>query len=103
MITLIYTKNDAEHFEEGIRRAEAALALHPGKCISLRFSSEHVLLRILAEVRKGNLRTDELTIIDQEGNVIAEVDVKGQFICPWPDDLFEASFYLTFGREHEWK
>ena len=73
--------------------------------------SEHLILRLLRRIReteKGTapadrqLRTDELGIyyLKQE-NVSStasriDVDVKGEFIQPWPDDFFEIDFYERF-------
>jgi hypothetical protein len=51
-------------------------------------------LRICKGVRKGELRTDEVQIFCGEREI--NLDIKGDFIEPWPDDLFEAAFYLIF-------
>jgi predicted ATPase len=73
--------------------------------------SEHLILRLLRRIREtgtGNaptnrqLRTDDLSIyyLEQKGGMSRErridVDVKGEFIQPWPDDFFEIDFYERF-------
>ncbi len=73
--------------------------------------SEHLILRLLRRIReteKGTappdrqLRTDELAIYylkKENGSSTAsriDVDVKGEFIQPWPDDFFEIDFYERF-------
>lgn len=73
--------------------------------------SEHLILRLLRRIReteKGTappdrqLRTDELGIYylkQENGSTTAsriDVDVKGEFIQPWPDDFFEIDFYERF-------
>ena len=73
--------------------------------------SEHLILRLLRRIReteKGtappdrHLRTDELGIYylkQENGSSTAsriDVDVKGEFIQPWPDDFFEIDFYERF-------
>jgi|688.fasta_scaffold29438_2 hypothetical protein len=73
--------------------------------------SEHLILRLLRRIRETevnkaptdrSLRTDELAIYylrQEDGSSRAleiEVDVKGEFIQPWPDDFFEIDFYERF-------
>jgi hypothetical protein len=73
--------------------------------------SEHLILRLLRRIRETEagkasenrqLRTDELGIyyLKQEGGTTREsridVDVKGEFIQPWPDDFFEVDFFERF-------
>ena len=73
--------------------------------------SEHLILRLLRRIReteKGTveqhlkLRTDDLAIyyLRQEEDcskaIRIDVDVKGEFIQPWPDDFFEIDFYERF-------
>jgi energy-coupling factor transporter ATP-binding protein EcfA2 len=73
--------------------------------------SEHLILRLLRRIReteKGTvpagrqLRTDDLAVyyIRQEDGCSMirriDVDVKGEFIQPWPDDFFEIDFYERF-------
>ena len=73
--------------------------------------SEHLILRLLRRIRETEvnkapadrtLRTDELAIYylkQEDGATRAleiEVDVKGEFIQPWPDDFFEIDFYERF-------
>ena len=73
--------------------------------------SEHLILRLLRRVRETEagkapvgreLRTDDLGIyyLKQEYGTTCElridVDVKGEFIQPWPDDFFEIDFYERF-------
>ncbi len=73
--------------------------------------SEHLILRLLRRIRETEvnkapadrtLRTDDLAIyyLKQEDGVTRaleiDVDVKGEFIQPWPDDFFEIDFYERF-------
>ncbi|MBL8889751.1 MAG: AAA family ATPase [Planctomycetaceae bacterium] len=73
--------------------------------------SEHLILRLLRRIRETEvnkapadrtLRTDELAIyyLKQENGTSdaleIEVDVKGEFIQPWPDDFFDIDFYERF-------
>lgn len=73
--------------------------------------SEHLILRLLRRIRETEagkapenrqLRTDDLGIyyLKQEGGTTRvsriEVDVKGEFIQPWPDDFFEIDFFERF-------
>lgn len=73
--------------------------------------SEHLILRLLRRIRETEkrtapldreLRTDELGIYylkQENGSTTAsriDVDVKGEFIQPWPDDFFEIDFFERF-------
>ncbi len=73
--------------------------------------SEHLILRLLRRIRETEsqtapihrqLRTNELAIyyLKQDGGSTKEtridVDVKGEFIQPWPDDFFEIDFKERF-------
>ncbi len=73
--------------------------------------SEHLILRLLRRIRETEvnkapadrtLRTDDLAIYylkQEDGSSRAlqiDVDVKGEFIQPWPDDFFEIDFYERF-------
>jgi predicted ATPase len=73
--------------------------------------SEHLILRLLRRIRETEqqkapanrqLRTHDLAIyyLKQENGTSSEtridVDVKGEFIQPWPDDFFEIDFYERF-------
>jgi len=73
--------------------------------------SEHLILRLLRRIRETEvnkapanrtLRTDDLAIYylkQEDGTSRAleiEVDVKGEFIQPWPDDFFDIDFYERF-------
>ena len=73
--------------------------------------SEHLILRLLRRIRETELnkapsgrtlRTDDLAIyyLRQEGGASSaqqiDVDVKGEFIQPWPDDFFEIDFIERF-------
>lgn len=78
--------------------------------------SEHLILRLLRRIRETEvnkapaertLRTDDLAIYylkQEDGSSRAleiEVDVKGEFIQPWPDDFFEIDFYERFKTGEE--
>lgn len=73
--------------------------------------SEHLILRLLRRIRETEqqkapanrqLRTHDLAIyyLKQENGTSTEtqidVDVKGEFIQPWPDDFFEIDFFERF-------
>lgn len=73
--------------------------------------SEHLILRLCRRVRETEiakvskdlkLRTDDLAIYvvkQQDGATTfnkIDVDVRGEFIQPWPDDFFEIDFYERF-------
>lgn len=73
--------------------------------------SEHLILRLLRRIRETEkdkappnrtLRTDDIAIYylkQTEGTSQAlqiDVDVKGEFIQPWPDDFFDIDFYERF-------
>lgn len=73
--------------------------------------SEHLILRLLRRIRETEegtapadrqLRTNELGICylkQESGSTTAsriDVDVKGEFIQPWPDDFFEIDFFERF-------
>jgi hypothetical protein len=97
MIIVYYEEYPCEHFKKEIAKAERDLKDHklvPG--IVRMTGSEHYILRLLQAVRNGDLRTDELQLFCNDVQV--DVDVKGEFIQPWPDELFEAAFYLRFDK-----
>jgi hypothetical protein len=87
-------------------------AIHKNKHrFILETHSEHLILRLLRRVRETEvneapnnrtLRTGDLAIYylkQEEGSsraVQIDVDVKGEFIQPWPDDFFEIDFYERF-------
>ena len=90
----------------------AATRQHPRRhLIIIETHSEHLILRLLRRIRETEvnkapadrkLRTDDLAIYylkQEDGSSRAleiEVDVKGEFIQPWPDDFFEIDFYERF-------
>lgn len=90
----------------------AATRQHPRRhFIIIETHSEHLILRLQRRIREtevnkapadGKLRTDDLAIYylkQEDGSSRAleiEVDVKGEFIQPWPDDFFEIDFYERF-------
>lgn len=94
MIKIVYGEFACEHFRNEIKKAENDIANHSGSVIVRNTGSEHYILRIMKGVRIGELRTDDIHI-EACGRTVY-VDVKGDFIQPWPDDLFEADFYLRF-------
>lgn len=80
-------------------------------CFIIETHSEHLILRLLRRIRETEvnkapagrtLRTDDLAIYymkHEDGSSRAlqiDVDVKGEFIQPWPDDFFEIDFYERF-------
>ena len=90
----------------------AATRQHPRRhFIIIETHSEHLILRLQRRIREtevnkapadGKLRTDDLAIYylkQEDGSSRAlgiDVDVKGEFIQPWPDDFFEIDFYERF-------
>ena len=62
--------------------------------------SEIVIRFFCREVRLGRMKADELEIVyypDQSKDPIyISVDNKGDFLVPWPDNLFDEDFYLLF-------
>lgn len=97
MIIVFYNEYDCSHFSKEILKAEQDLERHKldGEIMRLT-GSEHYILRILQAVRNGELRTDEIQLFCKDVKI--DVDVKGEFIQPWPDELFEADFNLRFDR-----
>lgn len=64
---------------------------------TLYWSHELTILRICQAVRCGGIKTNDIRIHAENGEVV-DVDVKGQFIQPWPTDLFELAFYCQFTK-----
>ena len=93
----------------GFGSAKKAMSLADGlitKLVSYRntgykevfsWSHELTITRICQAVRSGVIRTDEIEIHAEDGSKI-DVDIKGQFIQPWPTDLFELSFHCQFTK-----
>jgi hypothetical protein len=97
MITVYYDEFQCDHFKQEIAKAECDIRNHRRVAdISRLTGSEHYILRLLQAVRSGDLRTDEFQLFCKDVKI--DVDVKGGFIQPWPDDLFEAAFNLRFDR-----
>jgi hypothetical protein len=97
MLVVYYDEFQCDHFKREIAKAETDLANHKAVDNLIRLTgSEHYILRLLQAVRNGDLRTDELQLFCKDVQI--DVDVKGEFIQPWPDDLFEAAFYLRFDK-----
>ena len=94
MIVVHYGDYDCYHFTREILKAEQDIEDHKKLDIRRLTGSEHYILRLLQAVRNGELRTDELQLFCKEVKI--DVDVKGEFIQPWPDELFDAAFYLRF-------
>jgi len=63
----------------------------------LYWSHELTILRLCQAVRCGRIKTNDIRIHAENGDVVA-VDVNGSFITPWPTDLFELSFYCQFTK-----
>jgi hypothetical protein len=97
MINVNYGEFNCEYFRKEILNAENDLAVHKISDVVRNTGSEHYILRLLKAVREGKLRTDEISI--QACGRKIDIDIKGEFIQPWPDDLFEADFYLRFDIE----
>lgn len=97
MIVVYYDEFQCDHFKREIAKAESDIDNHRSVGeIDRLTGSEHYILRLLKAVRDGELRTDEIQLFCKDVKI--DVDVKGEFIQPWPDDLFESDFYLRFDR-----
>ncbi len=96
MITLFYDEYPCDHYKKEIAKADRDLENHHIGPVHRLTGSEHYILRILQAVRCGILRTDEIKLYCY-GKPI-DIDVKGEFIQPWPDELFDADFHLRFGK-----
>jgi len=87
----------------GDRKHQVLLELH----------SEHLILRLLRRIRETaegkphrGLAIDERDIAiyyaksdeGRTGFIKIDVDKRGDFIQPWPDDFFEIDFYERFGN-----
>ena len=74
--------------------------------------SEHLILRIMRRIREtGEGKPHSgISITGQDVGVYyasveqgqaclrkIDIDVKGEFVQPWPDDFFEIDFYERFG------
>lgn len=75
--------------------------------------SEHLILRILRRIRETNEEKPHNAVsitgadvavfyVSMEGDRTRlrkiDIDKKGDFVQPWPDDFFEIDFYERFGR-----
>lgn len=95
MITVYYGEYPCEHFKAEIAKADADIDSHLAVGELIRSTgSGHYIQRLQQAVRCGLLRTDDLTLYCNDTRV--DIDVKGQFVQPWLDELFEAAFYLIF-------
>ncbi len=61
------------------------------------WSHELTILRICQAVRCGRIKTNDVRIHAENGEVVS-LDVDGHFIQPWPTDLFELAFYCQFTK-----
>ena len=82
--------------------------------------SEHLILRLQRRIREATRRREgELAVEDEpvradvtdahfgvyyvsrkDGRTVVEempLDLKGEFVIPWPDDFFEIDFHERFG------
>ena len=79
--------------------------------VILETHSEHLILRLLRRIRESasgkqpadlGIATHDLAIwyLAQEPDGLKarriRIDIKGEFIDPWPDDFFEVDFYERF-------
>lgn len=75
--------------------------------------SEHLILRLQRRIRETSqglnpegrkLTNDEIAVYyisQEEGQTRVrriDIDMKGEFVQPWPDDFFEIDFYERFGH-----
>jgi hypothetical protein len=82
-----------------------------GHTVLLELHSEHLILRLLRRIRETSLSTPHRAIPINEcdiaiyyarrkdgctGFLKIDVDKRGDFIQPWPDDFFEIDFYERF-------
>jgi len=90
-------------------------ATEGGKLFILETHSEHLILRIQRRIRETlegksggeySLSAKDVAIYyfnpRSEGAKFERIDIdrKGEFIQPWPDDFFEIDFYERFGHAH---
>jgi hypothetical protein len=95
MIVIHYDELPCDHYKVEIKRADFDITQHEEIGDIQRLTgSEHYILRILQAIRSGVLRTDDIVLYCQD--TLMEVGIKGEFLSPWPTDLFEADFYLRF-------
>jgi hypothetical protein len=95
MIKIRYGEYDCLHFKQEIAEADRDIQDHERiGVISRETGSEHYILRIQQAVRSGLISGDQVKIQCLDRQI--DLDIKGDFIQPWPDDLFEAAFYLRF-------
>jgi hypothetical protein len=95
MITIHYGEYDCLHFKQEIAKADQDIKAHREIGDLARMTgSEHYILRIQQAVRSGLISDDQVKIFCMDRQV--DLDIKGEFIQPWPDGLFEADFYLRF-------
>jgi hypothetical protein len=99
MLTIYYGEYPCMHFKHEISNAESDIRNSKAEAVGnvqRLTGSEHYILRVLQAVRNGVIRTDEVELYCFDVKI--DVDVKGEFIQPWGDDLFEAAFNLRFGE-----
>jgi hypothetical protein len=85
----------------------------PGRQLLLETHSEHLILRIMRRIRETSEGTPHNGIpgtgedvavcyisIDKDHTALRRIDIdrKGDFVQPWPDDFFEIDFYERFGH-----
>lgn len=95
MITIVYDEAPCNHYKVEIKRADFDIAQHKEIGHIKRLTgSEHYIRRILQAVRSGVLRVDDIEVYFKD--ILMEVSKEGNFLNPWPDELFESSFHLLF-------
>ena len=81
----------------------AAIRMPHGNQFIIETHSEHLVLRLQRLIREGTLRPKDVAINyvsrGKDGSRVERLDLdnKGEFVKPWPDDFFELSFYERFG------
>jgi hypothetical protein len=95
MITIYYDTLPCDHYTLEIKKADQDIQQHNKVGEIQRLTgSEHYIRRILQAVRSKVLRTDDVAVYYQD--ILMEVDIRGCFLSPWPDGLFEAGYSLLF-------
>lgn len=95
MISVYYGEYASEHFTQEIRKADQLIREHKEVGdIAVLTGSEVFIRRICQAIRCGKLSGSDVSLYVGDRRFL--IDVKGQFIDPWPDDLFEITFNLLF-------
>lgn len=103
MLIIHYNDSHPLHFKREIERVDSfiewAMECAESK-VYVTISTDIGILRVCQAVRLGLIPSQFVRIETSKG--IINLDHKGEFIEPWPDDLFEVAFNLRFfGKDGE--